>query len=139
MKRLISLFLLTVCTAGCATIHRSTRYNGARIENGDEPLETVEIENTGWMLFKCLPIASGDPARPNSGACRWFTDTVTLENNIKLFDLERQRLHTKRFINLASRNTEETFLFVLLTRNSYHTSAVLLKDDAPAAASKASK
>ena len=93
------------------------------------PLETVEIENSGWELFKCIPIASGDVQHPNHAACRWFMDTVTLQNNLNLLEREMKDRGATRFTNLTRRNSEETFLFILLTRNAFHTSAVLLKDD----------
>ena len=33
--------------------------------------------NTGWLLFKCIPLGSGEPLRPNECSCRFFTNTVT--------------------------------------------------------------
>ena len=135
MKRLVLSVLVASLFVGCATVRTTDNYHGVRVENGDEPLETVEVENSGWELFKCLPLASGNPNFPNKNTCRWFMNTVTLQNNIEMLDQEMKSCGATRFANLTSRNTEETFLFILLTRRAYHTSAVLLKDDpAPKAA-----
>ena len=79
-------------------------------------------------MFKFIPLASGNPEKPNRLSCRWFSNTVTLQNNLNLLEQEMKNRVATRFTNLTSRNSEESFLFVLLTRNAYHTSAVLLKD-----------
>ena len=126
MKSLIPLLLALVC-AGCATIHRATDYHGMGIEDGEAPLETIEIENTGWLLFKCIPLGSGDPLRPNEKTCRFFRNTVTLQNNLEMLDNEMERVGAKRVENLVSRKTDESMFILLLTRRSYHSSAVLLK------------
>lgn len=126
MKSLIPLLLALVC-AGCATIHRATDYHGMGIEDGDPPLETIEIENTGWLLFKCIPLGSGDPLRPNEKTCRFFRNTVTLQNNLEMLEDEMERVGASRVANLTSRKTDESMFILLLTRRSYHSSAVLLK------------
>jgi hypothetical protein len=126
MKSLIPLLLALVC-AGCATIHRATDYHGMGIEDGEAPLETIEIENTGWLLFKCIPLGSGDPLRPNEKTCRFFRNTVTLQNNLEMLEDEMERVGASRVANLTSRKTDESMFILLLTRRSYHSSAVLLK------------
>ena len=126
MKSLITLLLALIC-AGCATIHRATDYHGMGIEDGEAPLETIEIENTGWLLFKCIPLGSGDPLRPNEKTCRFFRNTVTLQNNLEMLEDEMERVGASRVANLTSRKTDESMFILLLTRRSYHSSAVLLK------------
>ena len=125
MKRLF--LLLTLACMGCATINRVSEYHDVGIESGEQPLETVEIENTGWLLFKCIPLGSGDPLRPNECSCRFLTNTVTLQSNLKMLEDEMKRVDAKRMANLTSRKTDETVFIILLTRRAYHTSAVLLK------------
>ena len=115
--------------SGCATIRRSNTFHGVKVEDGEIPLEIVEIENSGWEMFKFIPLGSGDTRYPNRLACRFFMDTVTLQNNLNLLEMEMKAKGVRRFTNLVSRNSEESFLFILLTRNAYHTSAVLLKDE----------
>ncbi len=122
---LVGILLL----AGCTTVRYSTTFHDVKVEDGETPLEIVEIENSGWELFKFIPLASGNPEKPNRLSCRWFSNTVTLQNNLNLLEQEMKTRVATRFTNLTSRNSEESFLFVLLTRNAYHTSAVLLKDE----------
>ena len=128
MKSMLTIFAMTMLLAGCATIRQSKIFHGVKVEDGEAPLETVEIENSGWELFKFIPLGSGDPRYPNKCCCRIFRDTVTLQNNLDLLEKEMKATGATRFTNLTSRNSEETFLFIVLTRNAYHTSAVLLKD-----------
>ena len=128
MKRLLQICSTALMLSGCATIRQSNIFHGVKVEDSEVPLEMVEIENSGWKLFKFIPIASGDPRYPNRFGCRWFANTVTLQNNLNLLEKEMKAKGASRFTNLTSRNSEETFLFILLTRNAYHTSVVLLKD-----------
>ena len=127
MKKMRLLAAALVLCAGCATINTADDYHGMGIENGETPLETVEIENTGWLLFQCIPIGSGDPRYPNKKNCRLFRNTVTLQNNLNILEGEMERVGAKRVANLSSRKTNESILFILFTRRAYHTSAVLLK------------
>ena len=127
MKKMRLLAAVLVLCAGCATINTADDYHGMGIENGETPLETVEIENTGWLLFQCIPIGSGDPRYPNKKTCRPFRNTVTLQNNLNILEGEMERVGAKRVANLSSRKTNESILFILFTRRAYHTSAVLLK------------
>lgn len=116
-----------VC-AGCATINRATDYHGMGVEDeGDTPIETIEIENTGWFIFRCIPLGSGDPLRPNEHTCRFFKNTVTLQNNLEMLEDEMERTGAKRVASLTSRKTDESLFLILLTRHAYHTSAILLK------------
>ena len=128
MKRIVEFCTLALMLSGCASIRHSDIFHGVKMEDDETPLEMVEIENSGWKLFKFIPIASGDTLHPNKCGCRWFQDTVTLQNNLKLLEIEMKERGATRFANLTSRNSEETFLFIVLTRNAYHTSALLLKE-----------
>ena len=140
MKTTLPIFALAtaIFLTGCATIRQSKIFHGVKVEDGETPLETVEIENSGWELFKFIPLGSGDPRHPNKFGCRFFRDTVTLQNNLDMLEKEMIATGATRFTNLTSRNSEETFLFIVLTRNAYHTSAVLLKDT-PSSGAKAAK
>ena len=122
-----SLVLLLLACAGCATVHTATDYHGVGIENGERPIETVEIENTGWLLFKFIPLGSGDPSHPNESGCQLFQNSVGLQNNLDMLEAEMKRVKASRAINLVSRKTDETIFVILLTRHAYHTSAVLLR------------
>ena len=127
MTRLLFALGLLCAFAGCATIKRANDYGNIRMENGDEPVETIEIENSSWLLFKFIPLGSGDPYAPNEVSCRLFRNTVTLQNNLDMLDQEMKRVKASKVSNVVSRKTDETILIILLTRHAYHTSAVLLK------------
>ena len=129
MRTSLPVLVGVLLLAGCTTVRYSTTFHDVKVEDGETPLEIVEIENSGWELFKFIPLASGNPEKPNQLSCRWFSNTVTLQNNLNLLEQEMKNRVATRFTNLTSRNSEESFLFVLLTRNAYHTSAVLLKDE----------
>ena len=127
MNKMRLLAAVLILCAGCATINTADDYHGMGIENGEPPLETVEIENTGWLLFQFIPIGSGDTRYPNKNTCRLFQNTVTLQNNLNILKGEMERSGATRVANLSSRKTNESILFILFTRRAYHTSAVLLK------------
>ena len=127
MKTRILAFAAILLCAGCASINSATEYHGAGIESGETPIETVEIENTGWFLFRFIPLGSGDPLKPNRVRCKLFRNTVTLQNNLEMLEDEMERVEARRVANLTSRKTDESMFVILLTRRSYHTSAVLLK------------
>ena len=125
--RILSLAAAALVCAGCASITRVTDYQNVGIESGEIPIETVEIENSGWLLLKFIPLGSGDPLRPNEKTCRFFSKTMTLQNNLEMLEDEMERVEAKRVANLVSHRTDESVFIFLLTRRAYHTSAVLLK------------
>lgn len=131
MNRVIPLLLvgLLLFAGGCASVHVTQAYNGVAVENGRRPAQTVEIENSGWYILTFIPVASGDPNNPNRHTCRWFTDTVKLENNIHLLDQIKQRERVTEVANLTSHRSDEKYLVFLVARRAYHTSAVLLKPE----------
>lgn len=126
MKHAIIAAVLAL-NLGCATITTSSNFHGVESEYGETPIETVMIENTGWTAFKVIPIASGDPQRPNKNTCRLFKDTTTLQNNLNMLDMEMKRVGASRIANLSSRTEDESLFLLLFTRTACRTSAVLLK------------
>ena len=121
MKRAL-LFAALAALAGCASV------NVCR-----EGATMVDIQNTGWYLFDCIPLASGSPANPNGHTCRPFQDTVTVENNMKMLDYAMRREGAAGCRHLSSYTTDESVFFILLTRFACHTSAQLIKEPAPCA------
>ena len=110
-----ALSLACALLGGCATVTVSR--DGATM---------VNIENSGWYLLNFIPIASGNPARPNSCTTRLFSKTVTLENNVKMLGkaIRDEGAVAVRAIN--SFTIDEHVLLILLKRHAYHTSAQLL-------------
>ena len=118
MKRL-AVILVCALLGGCATVTVSR--NGATM---------VNIENSGWYLLNFIPIASGNPARPNSCTTRLFSKTVTLENNVKMLDKAIREEGAAAVRDINSFTIDEHVLLILLKRHAYHTSAqLLMKED----------
>ena len=118
MKRFAAI-LMCALLGGCATVTVSR--NGATM---------VNIENSGWYLLNFIPIASGNPARPNSCTTRLFSKTVTLENNVKMLDKVIRDEGAVAIRDINSFTIDEHVLLILLKRHAYHTSAqLLMKED----------
>ena len=118
MKRL-AVILACALLGGCATVTVSR--DGATM---------VNIENSGWYLLNFIPIASGNPARPNSCTTRLFSKTVTLENNVKMLDKVIREEGAAAVRDINSFTIDEHVLLILLKRHAYHTSAqLLMKED----------
>mgnify|MGYP000010134235 FL=1 len=139
MSRLsvLSAALALLLASGCMTVRTTRAYNGIAVEDGRTPVVTVEIENSGWYLFTFIPLASGKVEAPNQADCRWFTNTVTVENNLKVLQEIMLRERVAEVANLTSHRSDEKYLVCLLARRAYHTSAVLLQPE-PAKPSVAS-
>ena len=118
MKRL-AVILACALLGGCATVTVSR-----------EGATMVNIENSGWYLLNFIPIASGNPSRPNSCTTRLFSKTVTLENNVKMLDKVIRDEGAVAVRDINSFTIDEHVLLILLKRHSYHTSAqLLMKED----------
>ena len=114
MKRM-ALILMCALLGGCATVTVS-REGGTM----------VNIENSGWYLLNFIPIASGNPASPNSFSTRLFSRTVTLENNVKMLDKVIREEGAVAVRDINSFTIDEHVLLILLKRHAYPTSAQLL-------------
>ena len=118
MKR-FAIILACALLGGCATVTVSR-----------EGATMVNIENSGWYLLNFIPIASGNPTRPNSCTTRLFSKTVTLENNVKMLDKVIRDEGAVAVRDINSFTIDEHVLLILLKRHSYHTSAqLLMKED----------
>ena len=114
MKR-FAVILACALLGECATVTVSR-----------EGATMVNIENSGWYLLNFIPIASGNPARPNSCTTRLFSKTVTLENNVKMLDKVIRDEGAVAIRDINSFTIDEHVLLILLKRHAYHTSAQLL-------------
>ena len=131
MTRLIPLALVAALLAsGCTTVLKSKEFGDVKVDGGATPVAAVEIENSVWLLFNFIPVASGSPDHPNLNKCKLFRNTVNLENNMKVLQAEMVQEEVTKVANLTSHYSEESYLFFLLARRACHTSAVLVKSDA---------
>ena len=131
MTRLIPLALVAALLAsGCTTVLKSKEFGDVKVDGGATPVAAVEIENSVWLLFNFIPLASGSPAHPNSNKCKLFRNTVNLPNNMNVLRAEMAEEGVHEVANLTSHYADEKYLFFLLARRACHTSAVLVKSDA---------
>ena len=130
-NRLFPLFAAAALFAsGCTTVLKSKEFGDVKTDGGSTPVAAVEIENSVWLLFNFIPMASGSPDHPNLNRCKFFRNTVNLPNNMKVLLAELESEGVTKVANLTSHYSEESYLFFLLTRRACHTSAVLVKRDA---------
>ena len=130
-RRLTSLAAAVALLAcGCTTVLKSKEFGDVRTDGGNTPVAAVEIENSVWLLFNFIPVASGSPDHPNLNRCKVFRNTVNLPNNMKVLEKEMACEGVEKVVNLTSHYTSESYLFFLLARRACHTSAVMVTSDA---------
>ena len=130
-RRLTSLAAAVALLAcGCTTVLKSKEFGDVRTDGGSKPVAAVEIENSVWLLFNFIPVASGSPDHPNLNRCKVFRNTVNLPNNMKVLEKEMACEGVEKVVNLTSHYTSESYLFFLLARRACHTSAVMVTSDA---------
>ena len=131
MKRLIPLAAaVALLASGCTTVLKSKEFGSVKVDGGTTPVAAVEIENSVWLLFNFIPVASGSPAHPNSYKCKLFRNTVNLPNNMEVLRAEMASEGVSEVVNLTSHYADEKYLFFLLARRACHTSAVLIQSGA---------
>ena len=130
MTRLIPLALVAALLAsGCTTVLKSKEFGDVKTDGGSTPVAAVEIDNSVWLLFNFIPLASGSPTHPNSNKCKLFRNTVNLPNNMEVLRAEMAKEGVHEVANLTSHYADEKYLFFLLARRACHTSAVLIQSD----------
>ena len=130
MNHLIPLAVAAALLAsGCTTVLKSKEFGDVKVD-GTTPVATVEIENSVWLLFNFIPLASGSPEHPNRNRCRLFRNTVNLSNNMDVLKAEMASEGVTKVTNLTSHYTDEKYFFFLLARRACHTSAVLVQPGA---------
>lgn len=124
--RLASAALAATLACGCCTVETSHDFRGVRVDGNEEPVAVVAIENSGWYLFGCLPMIAGNPDRP--GRIKFFSDTVTLENNIKMLANKARQENATNVANLSSRVREDLAIgFFIFGRKQVFTTAVITR------------
>ena len=130
MKAAATLALFaSLLSGGCMSVLKSSEFEGVKVDGGYTPAAVVEIENSVWLFLNFIPLASGNPDRPNENSCRFFRNTVNLENNMKVLNREMEAEGVVSVANLTSRYADEKYLFFILARRACHTSAVLIRTD----------
>ena len=115
--KLTKLFIIAAgLVSGCCS-YVVTHEGGHRV---------CDIENEGWKILCLIPIASGDPVRPNRNSSVWFEDTATLETNVMLLDRVMREEKATAVKDIVSYRSEEIVFPLLFKRYTYHTTAELL-------------
>ena len=128
MKRAFAVLALSAAFAGCTTTLTRLPLPKGLEADGLHPIETVEVSNAAVLFLSFIPIASGDPAAPNSGGVRWFEETTTLDSQMKMLEAEASRVGATRAVGVQTLLTDESFFVFLLKREKIHTSAVLVRE-----------
>ena len=126
LSRATSGLALAAMLCGCASVTPLKTPDGMTVD-GVEPVESVEVTNSAWYLFSCVPLFSGDPDHPNVGGCKLFQDTLTLPNQMKMLEDEACRVGATRAFDVSTATDEESIFFFVLKHWRVHTSAVLVK------------
>lgn len=116
--RLIILALVLSLFSGCAIIDYCDE--GGR--------EMVCVQNTGWYFMNFIPIASGDVEHPNTFNFKFFKQTTTLENNIRMLDAEIARRGADYARDVSSSTQDESVFLLLFKRHTIQTSAELVRN-----------
>ena len=114
----------TLC--GCASVTPLKTPADVKVD-GVVPVESVEVTNSAWYLFSCIPLFSGDVERPNTGDFKLFRNTLTLQNQMKMLEDEAKRVGATRAIDVTSVSYDEAIFFFVFEHRRGHTSAVLVK------------
>lgn len=126
MKRFV-LALSLFALAGCMTSEISRTPEGVAGDGSEAHLLTVDIENVGWYLFDFIPLLCGDPQGVNRVSSVFFSDTLTLQNNIDELMRISQREGTYTIGSVMSHEVSESVWIFFVSRHAFHTSATLMK------------
>lgn len=120
MKKILLFAASLAAFCGCTTVTVS--------KEGGHTM--VVVENSGWRLFNFIPTASGNPDRPNEVSCRLFTDTVSVENNMKVLERTMREEGAVDYRDVVTYTTEESIFVILVKRYYCHTTAQLVMPEA---------
>ena len=107
---------LSALLAGCASV---------KTIHGDDA-DVVAVANEGYFLFQCIPLAAGNPDKPNKNSFRMFSNTLTVNANMRLLVDELVRKGAKDVSDITTFTTEESVFPVLFSRKTMQTSARLV-------------
>ena len=128
MRRLLAVAIAAAVAllCGCCTVESSHDFRGVKVDGSSEPVAVLAIENSGWYLLGCIPIITGNPDNP--GGVKLFSDTVTLENNIKMLANKAVEEKASTVANLISRVRDDLAIgLFIFGRKQVFTSAVIMK------------
>ncbi len=126
MRRLLAVALAAALACGCSTVESSHDFRGVKVDGNANPIAVLAIENSGWYLLGCIPIITGNPDKP--GGVKFFSDTVTLENNIRMLANKAREEKATNVANLTSRVRDDLAIgLFIFGRKQVFTSAVITR------------
>lgn len=84
------------------------------------------VENSGWYLLNFIPLGSGNPEKPNRFSFNIFSDTVKVENNLKMLHDLMESEGAASYRDMSTYTTEESIMVILFKRYHCHTSVELV-------------
>lgn len=131
MKNLIFAICLSLAGFGCTTVHISRSFPKINELSPIQPAASIVVENYGYYLFGFVPIICGDTSNPNSTSCDWFTDTVTIDNNVKLVKREADKFGSEVILGDLKTETKSSGSFSawIFWRKIITTSACIYRID----------
>lgn len=114
--RVCIVAVLSALFAGCVSV---------KTIHGDST-DVVTIENEGYFLFQCVPLATGDPDYPNEDSFRMFSNTLNVNTNMRLLVEEITRRGAKDVSDITTFTNDESIIPVLFGRRTMQTSARLV-------------
>lgn len=109
------------------TVQMSDVMKDIPADGGARQKLTVEVRNTGWFLFDCIPLVCGNPKAPDKVTTCLFTDTLTIQSNLDVLGKIIEENDGYRLGAVSSHEEGEGFLVFIVTRRSCHTSATLMR------------
>lgn len=113
MRKILAILLLILGATGCTTVTVSRK--GGR--------DMCLVSTSSWEFLNAIPIVAGNPEKPNAVSTVWFTDTATVDWNMRALDRTMRKYKATGFDSLTSYMTEETIFIILFKRRTCHTSA----------------
>lgn len=131
MKNLVFTLCFALLFAGCTTMHISESFPKINELSPIQPAASIVVENYGYYLFGIWPIICGDVTKPNSASADWFTDTVTIDNNVKLVKREANKYGSEAILGDLKTEIESSGSFSawILWRKIITTSACVYHID----------
>jgi len=137
MKKTLFVSVFAVALAGCCSYVNIDRNipKDASVEGG-KPLASFYVQNTSYQILGCIPWCSGSNwvendipwEDANDWRINWFTDSVSLDNNIRTLKRACKEVGSNRIAGLSHiMNEDNLWSFLLVNRKTLKTSCFILE------------
>lgn len=134
MYKFLTVTMLATLLSGCAAYcNLNTKPPQACTVDGEKVLATFYVQNLSYQLFSCIPICSGVTwqkggiEHADDVCIDWFSDSATLDENIKCLDHACDIVGSHR-IGAISHNINENpfWSFFICNRRMIKTECLIL-------------